>query len=168
MSQLDIHQLWIFLYTTIQILSFGRCIPWNSLILVLICFCWQTVLSRYVTLSMSFCLYESQLSHLKNEVSELLCVLSHFSHVQLFINSMDYTACQAPLSMGFSRQKFWSGLPCPPTWGSSQSRDWTHFLWLLHWQAGFLPVAPPGKTKWIRSLKVSIISFCCIINYAKI
>ena len=27
---------------------------------------------------------------------------------------MDYTACQAPLSMGFSRQKYWSGLPLPP------------------------------------------------------
>ena len=23
-------------------------------------------------------------------------------------------ACQAPLSMGFSRQEPWSGLPCPP------------------------------------------------------
>ena len=23
-------------------------------------------------------------------------------------------ACQAPLSMGFSRQVYWSGLPCPP------------------------------------------------------
>ena len=23
-------------------------------------------------------------------------------------------ACQAPLSMGFPRQKYWSGLPCPP------------------------------------------------------
>ena len=22
--------------------------------------------------------------------------------------------CQAPLSMGFSRQEYWSGLPCPP------------------------------------------------------
>ena len=27
---------------------------------------------------------------------------------------MDYIACQAPLSMGFSRQEHWSGLPCPP------------------------------------------------------
>ena len=26
---------------------------------------------------------------------------------------MDCVACQAPLSMGFSRQKYWSGLPCP-------------------------------------------------------
>ena len=23
-------------------------------------------------------------------------------------------ACKAPLSMGFSRQEYWSGLPCPP------------------------------------------------------
>ena len=27
---------------------------------------------------------------------------------------MDYIACQAPLSMGFSRQEYWSGLPFPP------------------------------------------------------
>ena len=25
-------------------------------------------------------------------------------------------ACQAPLSMGLSRQEYWSGLPCPPAW----------------------------------------------------
>ena len=23
-------------------------------------------------------------------------------------------ACQAPLSMGFFRQEYWNGLPCPP------------------------------------------------------
>ena len=27
---------------------------------------------------------------------------------------MDYIACQAPLSIGFSRQEYWSRLPCPP------------------------------------------------------
>ena len=25
-------------------------------------------------------------------------------------------ACLAPLSMGFSRQEYWSGLPCPAPW----------------------------------------------------
>ena len=25
-----------------------------------------------------------------------------------------YIAHQAPLSLGFSRQEYWSGLPCPP------------------------------------------------------
>ena len=42
-----------------------------------------------------------------------LCVLSLFSHVQLFVTPWT-VACQAPLSMGFSRQEYWSGLPCPP------------------------------------------------------
>ena len=39
-------------------------------------------------------------------------MLSHFSHVQLFV-TLWIVACQAPLSMGFSRQEYWSGLPCP-------------------------------------------------------
>ena len=40
-------------------------------------------------------------------------VLSCFSSVQLFATPWMVT-CQAPLSMGFSRQESWSGLPCPP------------------------------------------------------
>ena len=36
----------------------------------------------------------------------------HFSRVQLFA-TLWTVACQAPLSMGFSRQEYWSGLPCP-------------------------------------------------------
>ena len=38
--------------------------------------------------------------------------LSSFSHVQLFATPWT-VACQAPLSMGFSRQEYWSGLPFP-------------------------------------------------------
>ena len=40
-------------------------------------------------------------------------VLSRFSFVQLFA-TLWTVACQAPLSMGFSRQKYWSRLPSPP------------------------------------------------------
>ena len=40
------------------------------------------------------------------------CVLSCFSHVPLSVTPWT-VACQAPLSMGFSRQEYWSGLPCP-------------------------------------------------------
>ena len=52
-------------------------------------------------------------------------------------------ALQAPLSMEFSRQEGWSGLPFPPpgdlrTQGMNQC-----LLHLLHWQAGSLPLAPP-------------------------
>ena len=40
-------------------------------------------------------------------------VLRHFSHVQ-FCAMLWTVACQAPLPLGFSRQEYWSGLPCPP------------------------------------------------------
>ena len=39
-------------------------------------------------------------------------MLSHFSHVQLFMTPWT-VAHQAPLSVGFSRQEYWSGLPFP-------------------------------------------------------
>ena len=42
-----------------------------------------------------------------------VCVLSCFSHVQLFA-TLWTTAYQVSLSMGFSRQEYYSGLPCPP------------------------------------------------------
>ena len=41
------------------------------------------------------------------------CVLSRFSCVQLFA-SLWTVACQASLSLGFSRQQYWSGLPFHP------------------------------------------------------
>ena len=42
-----------------------------------------------------------------------LCAKSLQSCLML-CDAMDYIAHQAPLSMGFSRQENWSGLPCPP------------------------------------------------------
>ena len=42
----------------------------------------------------------------------LLLLLSRFSRVRLFA-TLWTVALQAPLSMGFSRQEYWSGLPCP-------------------------------------------------------
>ena len=42
-----------------------------------------------------------------------VCVLSSFSRVWLSVTPWT-VARQAPLSMGFSRQEHWSGLPCPP------------------------------------------------------
>jgi len=72
-------------------------------------------------------------------------VLSRFSCVWLFA-TLWTVAHQAPLSMGFSRKEYCSGLPCLsvcqgifPAQGSNR-----HLLRLLHWQAGSLPLAPPG------------------------
>ena len=39
-------------------------------------------------------------------------MLSHFSFVQLFVTSWTVEH-QAPLSVGFSRQEYWSGIPTP-------------------------------------------------------
>ena len=47
-----------------------------------------------------------------------------FSHVQL-CGPMDCSPHQAPLSMEFSSQEYWSGLPFPSPGESSQPRDQT-------------------------------------------
>ena len=44
------------------------------------------------------------------------CVLIRFSCVPLF-RILWTVACQSPHFMGFSRQEYWSGLPCPPPHG---------------------------------------------------
>ena len=49
-----------------------------------------------------------------------LLLQSHFGHVRLFA-TLGTIALQAPLSMGFSRQEYWSALPCPPPRGLSDT-----------------------------------------------
>ena len=39
-------------------------------------------------------------------------MLSHFSCILLFVTLLT-VACKALLSVRFSRQEYWSGLPCP-------------------------------------------------------
>ena len=53
-------------------------------------------------------------------------------------------AHQAPLSMGFSRQEYWSGLPCPPPWDLPDPA--TEPLSCISCIAGgFFTTEPPGK-----------------------
>ena len=56
-------------------------------------------------------------------------------------------ACQAPLSMRFSRQEYWSQLPFPSPGDLPNPGTEPMSLMSLHWQAGSLPLAPPGKPK---------------------
>ena len=42
-----------------------------------------------------------------------LCMHACFSSIWLFV-TLWTVAHQAPLSMGFSSQEYWTGLPCPP------------------------------------------------------
>ena len=48
--------------------------------------------------------------HLMSVRMLLLLLLSHFSHVQLLVAPWT-AAYEAPLSMGFPRQEYWSGVP---------------------------------------------------------
>ena len=48
-------------------------------------------------------------------LNRFCAVLGHISRVQFFGTPWT-VAHQAPLSMGFPRQEYWSGLPCPPPW----------------------------------------------------
>ena len=77
----------------------------------------------------------------------MLCsaVLSRLPCVQLSA-TLWTIAHQAPLSMGSSRHEYWSGLPCPPPEALPHSGiEPLSFLYLLHWQAVSLTLAPPGK-----------------------
>ena len=49
----------------------------------------------------------------QDTVRTLHACISCFSHVRLFW-TLWTVAHQAPLSVGFSRQEYWSGLMCPP------------------------------------------------------
>ena len=66
-------------------------------------------------------------------------VLSHVSCVQLFV-TLWTVARQTPLSMGFSRQEYWSGLPCFPLGIFPTLELNPHLLCLLHWQVDSLPL----------------------------
>ena len=96
-------------------------------------------------------------------------VLSHFSRVWLFA-TLWTVAHQAPLSMGFSRQEYWSGWPCPPP-GDLPDPG---IFYLLHWLTtsptccssayiclGHWPNSDKhGTITWVSTSFVIPISFC--------
>ena len=73
-----------------------------------------------------------------------MSVLSRFTHVQLFVTSWT-VAHQAPLSMRFSSQEYWNGLPFPSPWDLPGPGIEPKSLCLLHWQEGSLPLEPLGS-----------------------
>ena len=91
-----------------------------------------------------------------------ICVCAcSFSCVRFFV-TLWTVASQGPLSMGFSRQEYWSGLPCPPPRDLPNPRIQPCLLCLLHWQVGFLLLAPPGKPLGILK------SLICSLDYPTI
>ena len=76
---------------------------------------WGCVLDKYffcacVILHLKYCICAYSI-HAYTNLAYVM--LSHFSRVQLFA-TLWTVACQAPLSVGFGRQEYGRGLPCPP------------------------------------------------------
>ena len=72
-------------------------------------------------------------------------LFSQLSHVQLFVTPWT-VACQAPLSIGFSRQEYWSGLPFPYPRDLPNSRiEPASFAW----QMDSLPLSHLGSPIYI-------------------
>ena len=87
----------------------------------------------------SLCCYLKLTQHRKSPTASCL------SRVWLFATPWT-VAHQAFLSMGFSRQEYWSGLPGPPSRVFVTQRSNPHLLH-LHWYVGSLPLAPSGNLK---------------------
>ena len=86
-------------------------------------------------------------------LSQNYCMLSHFSYIQLF-ETLWTLCCQAPLSMGFSRQEYWSEFPLLSLGDLPDPGSNPRLLCLLNWQADFLPLAPPGKPLTLKGHKM--------------
>ena len=74
------------------------------------------------------------------------CVRSHFSCVWLFV-TFGTGVHQAPLSMGFSKQEYWSGLPWSPLGDLPNPGTEPTCLMSSVLADGSLPQVPPGKAK---------------------
>ena len=66
------------------------------------------------------------------------------SHIRLFVTPWS-VACEAPLSMGFSRQEHWSGLPFPLPGDLSDSGIKPGSPASPSLAGGFFATAPLGK-----------------------
>ena len=74
----------------------------------------------------------------------LQCMLSHFSHVWLCV-TLWTVARQASLSMGFSRQQYWSRLPFPSPRNLPDSGIEPTSLMSPELAGKFFTTEPPGK-----------------------
>ena len=84
------------------------------------------------------------------------CTLSHFSCVQVFA-TLWTVAQQPPLSMGFSRQEFWSGLPFPSPGDLPDPGMEPASLPPPALAGGFLPLALCGKPSVVPGAHASLL-----------
>ena len=82
---------------------------------------------------------------------------------QLCLTVYDSIGCQAPLSMEFSMEEYWHGLPFLPL-GDLPDPGWNpSLLHLLQWQVYSLPLAPPGKFPVVYFCNAQSVHFSCSV-----
>ena len=79
-----------------------------------------------------------------------MCVLKSASCIQLFTNPWT-VAGQAPLSTGFFRQDYWSGLPFLPPEDLPNPGLNSCVLHLLHWWECSLPLSHVGSPMYVQT-----------------
>ena len=84
----------------------------------------------------------------------MLCCVKSLQSCLTLCDPMDYIAYQAPLSIEFSRQEYWGGLPCPPPGDLSNPEIETRSpaLWVDSSAS-----EPPGKPKNIGMVSFSLL-----------
>ena len=93
------------------------------------------------------------LKSLKSNTRTYLCVsVCVCMCTQSGLTLCDGIACQAPLSMEFSRQEYWSGLPFPPPGDPPNPGIKPMSPASLAWQVGSLPLAPPEKPEEVLTV----------------
>ena len=78
-------------------------------------------------------------------------------------------ACQTPVSMGFSRQEYWSGLPCPAPGDPPHPRIKPALLMSPALAAGSLPLMssgkPTGNVKPFYKFLTEHLMFCVLLLF---
>ena len=85
----------------------------------------------------------------------VLCLVT--SHVRFFVTHWT-VAHQAPLSMGFSRQEYWSGWPCFPPGDPPDPEMEPVSLMSPALVVGSLPLLPSGKPH--KNGRETICKYC--------
>ena len=88
-----------------------------------------------------------------------MCI--HAKSLQSCPTLCDPMDCSPPGSSipGILQARILEWVAMPSSRGSSRPRDWTESLCLLHWRAGSLPLAPPGKPKLPNTLSLNMWDF---------
>ena len=121
-------------------------------------------LSRHFSFWGKYLTYCSVRKKCDTFLNTMLCCTHVFSWVWPLVTPWT-VACQAPLSMGFSRQEYESGLPFPSSWDiPSPGIEPTYPAW----QADSLPLSHVGTPREDRgSFKFLVISLIWVVCLRK-